>query len=192
MTATPRPRRERKGDRLLVGACTKEEIMVDYAVAPFDRIAREMDNTWGVDRLPELVSPATAAKFGAAVAYLNAAISENDPDKAAAAAANCIKGFLAMDAEARSAGRKPLPADVWVYEHNGRTFAVARETGDWATLQEQLPGVPIYSLQEVALAMASYKSAVPVMDEIKRAFPGASVARVRSTLEADLEDEIPF
>lgn len=192
MTAQPRPRRERKGDRLLAPGCTKEEIMVDYAVAPFDRIAREMDNAWGVDRLPELVTPALSAKFGAAVAYLNEAINANDPDKAAAAATNCIKGLRAMDAEARSLGRQPLPADVWVHQHEGRTFAVMRETGDWTTLQAQLPDTAIYSLQEVALAMEAYKSALPVLDAAKRAFPGAAVVRVRSTLEDCLDDEIPW
>lgn len=192
MTAQTRPRRERKGDRLLAPGCTKEEIMVDYAVAPFDRIAREMDNAWGVDRLPELVTPALSAKFGAAVAYLNEAISANDPDKAAAAATNCIKGLRAMDAEARSLGRQPLPADVWVHQHEGRTFAVMRETGDWTTLQATLQGIPVYSLREVALAMESYKSALPIVDAVKKSFPGAEVGAVRSKLAEELEDEIPW
>lgn len=188
----PRPRREKKSDRLLSPGSTSSEIAVDYAIAPFDRAALDMERLWGVDRLPELVTPALAAKYGAAMAFLNDCINRGDATEAAAAAANCIKGLAAMDAEARSLGHKPAPADVWLYELDGHRFGIIRETGDWTTLQDSHPGLTLYSLREVALALQSYKSALPKIEAIKAAFPGAEITAVRSKLAEELEDLIPF
>lgn len=187
-----RPRRERKADTLICPGATAAEIACDYAIAPFDRVARDMDREWGVDRLPELVRPALASRFGAAMAHLNDCIGRGDAAACAAAAENCIKGMRAMDAEARAAGHRPLPADVWIYELEGRRFGVVREAGDWTTLQESQPGLTIYSLREVAIALQSYKSALPIIEAAKAAFPGAQITAVRSKLAEDLEDEIPF
>jgi hypothetical protein len=188
----PRPRREKKSDRLLSPGATSSEIAVDYAIAPFDRAALDMERLWGVDRLPELVTPALAAKYGAAMAHLNDCINRGDATEAAAAAANCIKGLAAMDAEARSLGHKPAPAEVWLYELDGHRFGIIRETGDWTTLQDSHPGLTLYSLREVALALLSYKSALPKIEAIKAAFPGAEITAVRSKLAEELEDLIPF
>ena len=47
-------------------------MMCDYALAPFDRRFREMDKKWGCDKLPELVSAETAAKWGSTMEKLNA------------------------------------------------------------------------------------------------------------------------
>jgi len=49
-----RPRRQRKGDRLLNPDARRVEIETDHAVAPFDRMAEQMDvfgftNGWGFD-----------------------------------------------------------------------------------------------------------------------------------------------
>lgn len=188
----PRPRREKKSDRLLSPGATSSEIAVDHAIAPFDRAALDMERLWGVDRLPELVTPALAAKYGAAIAFLNDCINRGDATEAAAAAANCIKGLAAMDAEARSLGHKPAPAEVWLYEHEGHRFGIIRETGDWTTLQDSHPGLTLYSLREVALALQSYKSALPKIEAIKAAFPGAEITAVRSKLAEELDDELPY
>ena len=188
----PRPRREKKSDRLLNPGATSSEIAVDHAIAPFDRAALDMERLWGVDRLPELVTPALAAKYGAAIAFLNDCINRGDATEAAAAAANCIKGLAAMDAEARSLGHKPAPAEVWLYELDGHRFGIIRETGDWTTLQDSHPGLTLYSLREVALALQSYKSALPKIEAIKAAFPGAEITAVRSKLAEELDDELPY
>jgi hypothetical protein len=188
----PRPRREKKSDRLICPGATSSEIACDYAIAPFDRVALDMERRWGVDRLPELVTPALAAKYGAAMAYLNDCINQGDAEGCAAAAANCIKGLAAMDAEARSLGHKPAPAEVWLYELDGHRFGIIRETGDWTTLQESHPGLTLYSLREVAIALQSYKSALPKIEAIKAAFPGAEITAVRSKLAEELDDLIPF
>ena len=192
MNKPVRPQRQRMADRLINPGATDDQIKCDYALAPFDRAARKMENLWGVDRLPELVSTETAAKYGSAMAKLNVAINADDPEMVAARAAVCIKGLAAMDAEARSLGHKPAPAEVWLYELDGHRFGIIRETGDWTTLQESHPGLTLYSLREVALALQSYKSALPKIEAIKAAFPGAEITAVRSKLAEELEDDLPF
>jgi len=190
-----KPIRQRKGDRLISPGATDLEIRCDYAVAPFDRVAREMDQTWGIDRLPEMVSPATAEKYGRAMAFLNACIDAADPAKTAAAAENCIKGMRAMDAEARASGHRPITPAVWEYELDGRKIGVIRDVADWEAAHAALPGALIHTLREVAIALAAYGRAIPAIDAIKSAIPGTQVLDVRrrmTELEEQLDDFIPF
>jgi len=41
---TARPRRTKKSDRLLAYDATNEERQCDYGIAPFDRVATEMEH----------------------------------------------------------------------------------------------------------------------------------------------------
>src|SRR6056300_584252 len=108
-----RPKRQKKSDRILHSGQTQNQIMTDYAVAPFDRKAEEMDEKWGIDRLVELVSAETAAKYGSAMAKFNDAIDAGDPSVTAARAQVCIRGMDAMDAEAAAAGAQRGSIVVW-------------------------------------------------------------------------------
>ncbi len=190
---TPRPQRQRKSDRLMTPAASPAEIACDHAVAPFDRVAREMDRRWGVDRLPELVSPATAARYGAAMAHLNAMIDAADPARTAEAAQNCIRGMQAMDAEAQRLGHRPGPAEVLIHDEDGLRFGIVRDPGDHATLQADHPGLTLYSLREIGIMVRHYQS--PAVEAAKAAFRGAEVVALRparSKLAEELNDEIPF
>lgn len=191
MTAAARPHRQRKGDRITYSGASGAEIQCDFAIAPMDRLALDMDRKWGIDRLPELVTPALAAKYGAAIAHLNASIAAADPTATAAAAENCVKGLRAMDAEAARLGHQPITPVVWEHERDdGTRFGVIRETGDWPAAQAAFPGLTLYTLREVANAMAAYSQSVA---KVKDAFPGAEIVaiRTRSIIEEYLDDEIP-
>ncbi len=88
-----RPTRQKKDDRILHRGATANEIRADLSLAPFDKAVREMDKRWGVDRLPELVSVESAAKWGKAVAGLNGAIDAQDPDKVKFWVEVCLRGL---------------------------------------------------------------------------------------------------
>lgn len=186
-----KPKFQRKHDRLITPGASSGEIAADFAAAPFDRAMREAEKTWGIDRLPSLVSPELAAKFGKAMAVLNDALDKGDPDTAAAAAQNCVKGIAAMDAAARAAGHQPLKADFWEYEQDGFHFALIRDVAEWPAVAAERPGATIYTLREVANALAASRDAVAA---VKAAFPGAQISAIRqpSQLAAELEDEIPW
>lgn len=186
-----KPFRQKKNDRLITPGASSAEIAADFAAAPFDKAMRDAERTWGIDRLPELVAPEMAAKFGRAVALLNEALDSGDADKAAAAAANCVKGIAAMDAAARAAGHQPISPDFWEYDLDGFRFVVIRETAEWPAVAAQRPGWSIYSLREVANALKAYGQTVVA---VKDAFPGAEVVAVRkpTKTEEELDDLIPF
>ena len=182
-----RPRRQKVGDRLITPNATDLEVACDHAVAPFDRVARQIEATWGIDRLPELVSPETAAKYGSAIAKLNAALGAEDREAVAARAGVCIRGLQAMDKEARAAGHTPMPEGFWMYQNEGKTFIVSRNVGDWPLIQEMHPGVPIYSMHEVAVAISKLSETVVA---IKEHFPKSQIKEIRN--KEELDDAIPF
>lgn len=194
---TPRPRRQRKGDRLLNPDARRAEIEVDHAVAPFDRMANEMDAKWGIDRLPSLVTPELAARYGAAVGYLNECIAANKPADTVAAVNNCLRGMEAMNAEAERLGAKPASGKYLEYElesENGEPpfrFGILKDGCEWQTAKAERPDLEFYSLREVAVALrASIKT--PPIEAIKKAFPGSQVVEHRHTpMEVLLNDEIP-
>ena len=192
MANSPRPRYQKKSDRLITPGATEMEIRCDMAMLPFDRLAREMDRKWGIDRIAGLVSPAMAAKYGGALAHLNAAIDSADPAATAAAAENCMKGMRAMDAEATQLGHHPITPAVWEHEcDDGSKFCVIRDTSDWPAAQAAFPALTIYTMREIANAMAGYIKSVAA---VKDAFPGAEISAVRkrTPTEEYLDDDLPF
>lgn len=186
-----RPMRHNKHDRLTHQGASPSEIQCDLATAPFDRECRRLDQKWGQDRLPELVSPETAARWGVAMANLNAALDAGDPALVAARVNACLRGFAAMDAEAIAAGHQPITPDAWEFQIDGKPCALLRDDAAWPAYRAARPDVRVYSIREVVNALAAYGQTVAA---VKDAFPGATVAAVRkpSPLEQDLQDEIPF
>lgn len=186
-----KPLRQRKDDRLTHAGASPAEIQCDLATGPFDRECRRMDLKWGKDRLPELVSPETAAKWGVAMANLNSALDSSDPQLVSARVSACLRGFEIMDREATAAGHQPIVPQAVEIEVDGVLCAVLTDEAAWPAYQAQRPGVRTYTLREVSNALAAYGQTVAA---VKDAFPGAQVTAVRkpSPLEAELDDLIPF
>lgn len=179
------PRRQRKGDRLTNPDSTAAEIECDYALAPMDRLATEMEMRWGIDQLPALVAPATAQKYGAAIAHLNACIESRDPAKTRAAAENCIRGLTAMDAEAKVSGHQPAQGKFLEYELpevDGSPpfrFAILEDGNEWMVAKDKRPDLRFYTMREIAVALQHYDSRFAI-GEVKDYFPGARVTKIKS------------
>jgi hypothetical protein len=184
-----RPTRQKKDDRILHKGATANQIKSDLSLAPFDRAVREMDKRWGVDRLPELVSVESAAKWGKAVAGLNDAIDAQDPDKVKFWVEVCLRGLTAMDAEAVALGRPVSDPMIWEYEYEGTTFGIIEDGREWPAAYAKRPGIAIHTMREVAIALHAHRNGL--VDAIKLSFPGAEVKAVRRP-KADLEDDIDF
>lgn len=199
MTA-PRPQRKRKSDRLLNPGATRDEQACDFAIAPFDAKAREMELAWGIDRLPDLVSPETAQRYGYAMADLNSAIERNDPAAVLATANNCIKGLAVMDAEARQRGAKPATGEFWEYRLDGDTgpfhFAVMADGAEWQTAKAQRPELQFFTMREVAIALQAY-TANSLFAAVKDNFPDAIFTKITPKKKPPVDyanggDEISF
>ena len=186
--------RKMKADRITnpdpIGDATHEAIYA--AIRPLDRVAHEMETKWGVERLLSLISPETAAKFGSAKAKLDFAIDAADPDMVAKRASTMIRGWQAMDAEATAAGKKPIAEEleVWVGEDDdGNLFSVVR-TAPEATHLARTVGGKIYYLEEIIRLLNFFEKKTPVVAEIKKHFPDASLVGVSERNK--LNDDIPF
>lgn len=189
-----KPFRARKHDRLTTPSASPEEIACDHAVAAFDRAALEAERTWGVDRLPALVSPETAAKFGRLVGLLNEALRANDAPKVAALTATAVRGWQAMDAEARRLGHEPLPAWMTMTDVDGHIFVILHDGADWRKPEVEAltgRGVEVYTMREISVALRLMRDAGSgAVGAFKAAFPGAEVTAHRPRKAAVYDDPI--
>ena len=188
-TMAQRPTRQKKDDRILHKGATANEIRADLSLAPFDKAVREMDKRWGVDRLPELVSVESAAKWGKAVAGLNGAIDAQDPDKVKFWVEVCLRGLTAMDAEAVALGRPVSDPMIWEHEFEGTVYGIIEDGREWPAAYAKRPGIAIHTMREVAVALHAHRNGL--VDAIKLSFPGAEVKAVRRP-QAELEDDFDF
>jgi hypothetical protein len=184
-----RPTRKKKEDRILSKGATAAEIRADLSLAPFDHAAREMDKRWGVDRLPELVSPESAAKWGKAMAGLNGAIDAQDADKVKFWVEICLRGMAAMDAEAVALGRPVSDPMIWEHEYEGTVYGIIEDGREWPAAYAKRPGIAIHTMREVAVALHEHRNGL--VNAAKLAFPGAEVKAVRRK-PSDLEDDFDF
>ena len=185
-----KPGRQKLEDRLISpSAASPEGIGCDMALGGLDRMAREMDRKWGVDRLPDLVSPEMAAKYGSAMGKLNAAIRESDVAHTVARVEVCVRGLKAMDAAADAAGVDQSDPEIWEYELDGHTFGIIADGRDWPAAYAKREGLTIHTMREVALALKNYGQTVL---DVKQAFNGAEVVAVRKIKEKIEYEEIPF
>lgn len=184
-----RPTRQKKDDRILHKGATANAIKADLSLAPFDKAVRDADKRWGVDRLPELVSTESAAKWGKAMAGLNGAIDAEDPDKVKFWVEVCIRGLEAMDAEAVSLGRPVSDPMIWEHEYEGTVYGIIEDGREWPAAYAKRPGIAIHNMREVAVALHAHRNGL--VDAVKLAFPGAEVKAVRRP-KADLEDDFDF
>ena len=185
----------RKPDHLLdyevVGNSTAEAI--HHAIKPLDKIASDAEMKWGCDRLPELVSPELAARFGSAKAKLDAAIIANDPQDVTHRADVLARGWAAMETDATQRGNEALVPDVWSYTtDDGFKCAIARSNADAIKAIRTMPefeGVAVYSLEEVGRIL----EANTLLNVVKKNFPDAVVEDIRPRLSRQsLDSDIPF
>lgn len=193
MTQHKRPRRQKKGDRLLDRTATQNEIQCDKAVAVMDRLAIQMDEKWGVDRLPELVSVETAQKYGSALAKLNAALEDGGPAEVAKRAQVCMRGLKAMNDEAEAAGQPKASADYWEYELDGFKFGILKDEAHWMTCKDARPDLRFFTMREIGVALRALKIDNPIFAEIKKHFPQAQIDSIAERAsEKSLDDPLPF
>lgn len=164
--------------------------------AELDAVIAGYERQWGPDRLPRLVSEATAEKFRA----LEAKWRGDAPTTATPEAlrAGMARAFTAMDAEARTLGHSPAPGPL-VSVTADKPHAVPLEIAadfDHARvliLRAKAEGraVEVYAAIEVARLLHGLSA----IGDIKQHWPDAVVVdgpRPRSAGGRLPQDEIPF
>lgn len=183
MSATMKPRPTRRQvDAALAMQSPPPRDEADAALAKLDAVAREMETTWGVGRLPLLVSDFLAAKFHSQADKLDAALGENDRAMIRQRAEAMARGWRALDEAARQE-HTPQPALVWHGSTpSGRAFAIVRDPAD-ATRVGQ--GVPIYSLDDIGALLDQQPAP---LHAVKAEFPKSAI----KPFDPVEGDEIPW
>ncbi|MGB0410189.1 MAG: hypothetical protein ACPGFA_01265 [Pikeienuella sp.] len=174
----PRHKRPPKFDTLTSPEVRGDYNRVAYAMAPFNRVSHEMDQKWGIDRLPELVSPDLANRFGDSMTRLTDAIVAVDVDGVLSWSGDCIKGFAALDAEAERTGQPKADLAVWEIEIDGQRIGVMRDDRSWQSIQAARPDLKLITLREAAIAVLAYDLTGEVVTATKTAFPDAKVTAI--------------
>ena len=189
-----RPVRQKKSDRMLGPASAAEEQAMHMSIAPFDRMAAEMDQAWGIDVLPELVDPELAHKYGQALGKLNNAIDANDAQTVIKYVGVCMRGMQAMNEAALAAGKKPVSDECWTVEINGKRYGLMRDERAWPRVKEQMPDdVELLSAREVALAIEVYRQTQlgQMVALVNQGFPEAEIQGIKVKGKS-LDDPLPF
>jgi len=162
------------------------------ALKPLDAVAADIELRWGKGRLETLVSPETAAKFEAARAKLDVAISNKDVDLVIKRSGVMTRGWQALEKEAMSNGHRAAPPEIWYAtapqeDGNAEMQIVIAKDNSAATLAET--DLPVYTVTEVARIIRAWQAQHQV-HAVKSAFPGAEIVSIADNQEFD--DEIPF
>ena len=158
-----------------------------------DQRGREMDDRWGIGRLPMLVPIEWAERFHAQHKLFNAAVWEFDLALVRQHGEAMLRAYERLDELAVAARGKPLPADQWEFETPEGLVILVRDLRDTGRAQRHGREAQVWALDEVANVIRCH----PILAKAKEAFPGAQVVSVRpsKTTLAELDDElsdIPF
>tara|TARA_R110002167_G_scaffold295039_1_gene499660 strand:+ start:892 stop:1497 length:606 start_codon:yes stop_codon:yes gene_type:complete len=162
-----------------------------HSVQTLDRVVVKMDEKWGVDRLPALVSSETASRFGSAKAKLDFSLEENNDVEVARRCAVLLRGYKAMDSEAERLGREPMNPEAWVWrDDDGKPFAFVRESAEAISYGKANPGVAVFTMGEISRLAAIFQDETEkIGTAAKIKFPGAEIVRIDGKVPSD---EIPF
>ena len=159
------------------------------SITQLDDLANLMERKWGIDRLTRLVPPEAQARW---VATLEACKDEWTPQ--ADKDQMMMRAWRGMDAAATAAGAEPLPPGLWEQRADDGTIVVICRDNEHAQveiLRAKHDGrvVATWTLEEVVRVVMAQNSAV--INQIKTAFPGATVERDRPRPVFDGDDPVP-
>lgn len=155
---------------------------INHALKGLDRVAADMELKWGCDRLPALILPAMANRFGTTKAKLDAAIEANDPTAVVHHATVMLRAWETLDKAATASGHKPLDPTIWSHTTEaGFAFAIAQSNAEALKAtrsRNDLGGVAVYSLDEIGRLLEA--DANSLVNATKKEFPGATVVNIKS------------
>ena len=152
-----------------------------------DVVSRSMEQKWGVDRLPRLVSEILSIKFDQQHNLLESAIKSNDAALISKQSEGMRRAWVALDQAATADGHMPLGNAVWTEKHE--------KTGNIVTVyRDDAQLVDIAAAGGVSFTLEELVKLIPADVLVaKKEFHGIKVVDVRDkTKDEDLNDEIPF
>lgn len=160
-----------------------------------DYLTRQLEQAWGIGRLPLLVDANLRMRFNQQVGMLNKALESEDAtrEEILGQIGGCKRAWQAIDTAARAAGHRPMPPTVWEVQLEDGTIAmIVRDEADASqvSIQARERRCAVYSLAELGRLLSGY----PTLAKAKEAFPGAVITSVQSKMPTAqfLDDSLPF
>ena len=159
-----------------------------------DKIARNLENKWGIGKLQELATPNLAVKFEQARQNFSDAINGNDVQYLVSKANNLIDGWKALERYALKNGFKPGTEEVWYAiapEDQGEyKFAIVKHAADTAAV-DRTKYPRVYTLDEIARIINAFET--PTIQSTKENFPNSTITKIGGTNDKEqYNDPIPF
>lgn len=160
------------------------------ALHRYDDRVNEVERKWGVDRLIWVVGGDLRDRFEKQMDLLNEAIDkmqdvEHQVDVT-------LRGVAAIEQAAIAAGVQPLKGE-WIEGKmpDGRVLAIVPNDYEVSRVKRDNREMVVYSVDEIGRLLAEWDASKTV-DAVKDVFPGATVEKVKTRTEVELNDEIPF
>ena len=160
------------------------------ALHRYDDEVSKVERKWGVDRLIWVVGGGLRDRFEAQMDLLNAAIDkmqdvEHQVDVT-------LRGVAALEQAAIAAGVQPLSGE-WIEGKmpDGKVLAIVPNDYEVSRVKRDNREMVVYSVDEIGKLLAAWGESKTV-DAVKAVFPGATVEKVKTRTEKELNDEIPF
>jgi len=166
---------------------------VQSALIEFDRAVTDIEDRWGVDRLPELVDHNLREKFYKQRERLDAAIQSDVGTEVQREAEVMLKGYKHLIKAAEVNGFAELTGEVWEAQMpDGRVLAVAKTIDEANKAARDNRDMVVYSIDEMARVLCGWEE-FKLATMAKHTFPGAEVVEIRERNTEELkDDELPF
>ena len=160
------------------------------ALHRYDDRVNDVERKWGVDRLIWVVGGDLRDRFEAQMDKLNAAIDRMEDVEHQVDVT--LRGVAALEQAAIAAGVQPLKGE-WIEGKmpDGRVLAIVANDYEVSRVKRDNREMVVYSVDEIGRLLAAWDESKTV-DAVKAVFPGATVEKVKTKLEKELNDEIPF
>lgn len=187
-----RPNAER-GIAPYVGVSDINRERIRDALLEFDDAVTEIEDEWGIDRLPDLVDGELRRKFRAQMQKFNDAIRANDCVEVKRQAQVTLRGYDRLVEAARERGHKPLTGSAYEVElDDGTIIAITKTAEEACNVARKREGVIVYSAEEAARIIHIWQreKVNGMISAAKEAFAGAQITNI-NTKEIE-DDELPF
>jgi hypothetical protein len=162
---------------------------IDTVIKAVDRRARELEELWGLGRLPSLVPHELAERFRLQQRKFSTAVWEYKIEEVRKHGDAMLRAYAKLEEVAAAAGAQPAPAEQWEFETDDGLVVLVRDMADTGRAQLHGRKAQVWSLDEIISIVRAH----PVLVAAKQCFPGATVESVRPALEVrDFDDQIPF
>lgn len=149
-----------------------------------DRLAVQMEEKWGADRLRLLVSPGLREKFDRQRYLMNQAIWHGDLEQVKREAGRMCSAWRVLDKAATEAGQDMLDPNVWeIALAGGEVAAIVPSTEHYRVVRQDGRKLRIFTLEEIARLIDGF----PELLKAKETFPGATVTSVKRNLGDPLD-----